>query len=1263
MSSRSFRPGSSHSKRQWLLAELEPRLMLAADAGVALSSANVAQSDIPTEISPSTATQSTATLVIVDPGVEDLQTFADAIPAGAEMIILDGSKDGVKQITEILSTRQNLASVHLLSHGGDGKIALGNGQLNVDNLEFARREVASWGDAIMPGGDLLIYGCDVAATTRGEVFIDQLAALTGVDVAASKDRTGQVDGSDWDLEYQVGSIESANALSAVALRRFNGHLPITIYAAGSTADELMELEINGQIVDTWFVRNTDAESDQFLPYFVDLDGVSADDVRINFVNDLYDPANGVDRNLRIDRIEIDGVTYETEDAAVFSEGTYVDGAGITSGNLQSEFLNADGYFQFSSAGASTGNPSGGNGSQIEVSLRGQTGTESAEVLIDGRVVASYTNISTSGNIYSFEADGPVTADRVRVAFTNDNGGGGFDRNLDVDFLRIDGQTFQTEAASTFSTGTWLPQDGVREGFRQSETLHADGYFQYLAGDGGNPGGGNPGGGGNSGGGNGPGRFSILPAPSNPSENANNITIEVQRVGGSDGAVSVQYYTSDESAIAGQDYVANSGTLNFSDGEVSQFITIDLINDSQGEGTESFAIILDQPVGTTLLAPRTSTVTIIDDDVSLPNSPTFANSDGINLNGVAWVDGTNLNVTGNVRSQAGSAFYETPVAIDENTSFQAQFQFWIGGHGGTSGESGLTFTLQNSARGSDAIGPYAYWLGYQEIENSIAVEFDTVRNTWDTASREISVLKGGDVRTPLSTAASPYTLNDSREYYAWVDYNAASDKLAVFISDTPTKPEFATTVATVELENEVGSQAYIGFTAASFNRPNQHVIRNFQFSLDPPPFDPPVRPQFPSGSLVKQDVITGLNQPLALDWSPDGRNLYIAEKGGVVKVQRDGGTVQTVIDISGQVNSFNDRGLIDFKVHPDLNNNPYLYLLYTYDPPEVDNNSGLAGPDGAGNRAGRLMRVTLDASSGYTSIIQGSETILLGTNSTWNHFNGFVDSSVNYAEPQGGVDSNGNYIRDFINSDSQSHTVGSLAFGNDGNLFVSIGDGAGFTRVDGRALRVQDVNSLSGKVLRIDPITGRGLSDNPFFTGDADSNASKVYQLGLRNPWRLTVNPNNGQLLIGDTGWTSFEEINTGGAAANFGWPYFEGRQGGVNTPTPQYSGLPGAAGFYANTDATPPVVSISHGAAGDAIVLGGYINDSDLGEYFDDSFFYNNAYEGTVRLFRTDAQGNLTDQQLFTTGAQWIVDIQQAPDGSVYYANLVSGAVGKWQFV
>ena len=160
----------------------------------------------------------------------------------------------------------------------------------------------------------------------------------------------------------------------------------------------------------------------------------------------------------------------------------------------------------------------------------------------------------------------------------------------------------------------------------------------------------------------------------------------------------------------------------------------------------------------------------------------------------------------------------------------------------------------------------------------------------------------------------------------------------------------------------------------------------------------------------------------------------------MKVVRDGSqTTTSFIDIRDMVNNVRDRGLLDIALHPDFENNPYVYLLFTYDPPEVFDNVGhaLAGPDRAGNRAGRLIRVTADAATNYTTAVAGSEVVLLGTNSTWNNFNGFVNSTNDFTEPPAGIRSNGANIRDFIASDSESHTVGAIEFSLDGSLLSLI----------------------------------------------------------------------------------------------------------------------------------------------------------------------------------------------------------------------------------
>ncbi len=1219
--------------------------MLAGDAGTAVATGSEAlDSSAPPQSPVGTSSHLTSKqLVIVDAAVGNDPVWTKEILVDADIVVLSAGSDPIEQISTILANRTGIEAVHLFCHGRDGVLQLGHTQFNEQTLNVRSDEISQWGRSFAEQGDLLLYACDVAAGPEGKRFVSEFAKRLGVDVAASDNRTGSSRfAGDWEFEWTVGNVQYAQAMDRSTLEQLHGYLGIEIYAAGSTGDELMELQIDNQVVATWFVRGTDAEAGQFYSYAFGQDGVSLDRIRINYVNDLYDPSNGIDRNLRVDRVVVDGVTYQTEAPTVFADGVFMQGQGITSGYLQSEYLHANGFFQFAGSTAS--------GSTIEVALRGQTGQESAQLIIDGNVVRTFSNISTTGQVFAYQADQPVTADRIRVAFTNDayDPNSNLDRNLFVDFIRVDGQKFETEAATTYSTGTYISGQGISPGFKQSEALHSNGYFEYLASDSGPSGN--------------EGSFSLVTSEITTVEGQGSITLEVRRVGGSSGSASIDYLTADDSAVAGQDFVAQSGRLYFADGETSKTFTINVLNDSISEATEFFSVRIDNPIGADLLAPRTSIITVLDDDSGLPRYSTFASSAGLKLNGSTAIVGNELQLTSAATRQAGSAFFQSPLFVDGSTSFQSAFSFRIGGGSGTNGADGMAFLIQSSSQGQNALGRAGGYLGYDTITSSLAIEFDTYNNAGDSGNNNIAVVINGDTRRALVDVRAPFDLNNGTQYFAWVDYNGGSNTLAVYLSTTSAKPAFAVLVTQVQLEQIVGSAAYVGFTAGNYDLPNYHRVSSWNFSLDAPPADPQVAP---TGNIAPRNLYTGLNQPLAIDWSPDGRNIYIAEKGGVIKVARDGSpNLSVLLDISSQVNDVQDRGLLDVALHPDFQSNGYLYLLYTYDPPEVYDNVGNAnaGPDGRGNRAGRLMRVTADASTGFTTLVSGSETILLGNNSTWDNINAFVDSTVDLNAPQAGYSPATGYLQDFINSDSRSHTVGSLAFGLDGNLFVSIGDGASFNQTDRRALRVQSLFSLSGKVLRIDPFTGQGISNNPFYDGDPNSNRSKIYQLGLRNPWRLTVDPNTGRLFIGETGLSSFEEINTGGAGANFGWPYYEGGQG-FNSPTPGYSTLPEAQNFYQNGSATPAVLALQHQAGSDSIVLGDIVVNSDLGAKYEGDIFYNDLYRGIVRHANIDSNGRLSGVETFVTGAQFVVDIQQGPDRSLYFANLVEGTVGKWVIV
>ncbi|MDH5318414.1 MAG: DUF4347 domain-containing protein, partial [Nitrospira sp.] len=193
--------------------------------------------------SPTTARQE---LVFVDTAVEDYQSLLVGISPNAEIIILDSTRDGVQQISEALQGRHNLDAIHILSHGVDGALELGSTWLNSFSLEARADTIAQWGQSLSADADILLYGCNVAENAEGRDFVNRLAELTGADVAASQDATGNAAlGADWNLEYSTGSIESESAVDAETQQDWDHVMAITAgtstsaaTASGTTASSL-----------------------------------------------------------------------------------------------------------------------------------------------------------------------------------------------------------------------------------------------------------------------------------------------------------------------------------------------------------------------------------------------------------------------------------------------------------------------------------------------------------------------------------------------------------------------------------------------------------------------------------------------------------------------------------------------------------------------------------------------------------------------------------------------------------------------------------------------------------------------------------------------------------------------------------------------------------------------------------------------------------------------------------------------------------------
>lgn len=371
----------------------------------------------------------------------------------------------------------------------------------------------------------------------------------------------------------------------------------------------------------------------------------------------------------------------------------------------------------------------------------------------------------------------------------------------------------------------------------------------------------------------------------------------------------------------------------------------------------------------------------------------------------------------------------------------------------------------------------------------------------------------------------------------------------------------------------------------------------------------------SPGLYSQQVVGGLTNPTAIAWTPDGRML-IALKEGKILVYKNGQLLPTpFVDLSNEVNDVADRGLLSLAVDPQFDNNRYIYLLYAYDPPELPGAPNSAdGSDGDGQRVARLVRVK---ANGDTADLATKE-VILGKNSTYANIGAADDPDG--GGPHTSCEDSGVPVEDCIPADSASHTIGSVAFGTDRSLFVSVGDGARFVVVDPRALRAYDVNSLAGKILRIDPDTGNGYADNPWCDSptNIDKNRCKVYATGLRNPFRMKVDPTTNEPYHGNVGWFSWEEINTG-RGKNFGWPCWEGNehQGLYNGPEESYEKNPVTAmqcqAVYSGTlgPVEPPYYAYPHwydNAQHDASAMAGPV-------YTGANLSYPPEYHGKLFIF------------------------------------------------
>lgn len=174
-------------------------------------------------------TQASPHLLILDQTVENYQVLLSGVPSNFDVVYLEPNQNGIEQISAILAERTGLQTLHILSHGSDGSLALGNSLLNGSTLNRHAPSIMAWAKALAPQAEIFLYGCNVAQTLTGQQFVNALSELTGAAIAASTTLTGATPlGGAWDLAYRTGSIHTPLAFSVEAQEAYPAVLVVAI---------------------------------------------------------------------------------------------------------------------------------------------------------------------------------------------------------------------------------------------------------------------------------------------------------------------------------------------------------------------------------------------------------------------------------------------------------------------------------------------------------------------------------------------------------------------------------------------------------------------------------------------------------------------------------------------------------------------------------------------------------------------------------------------------------------------------------------------------------------------------------------------------------------------------------------------------------------------------------------------------------------------------------------------------------------------------
>ncbi len=343
-------------------------------------------------------------------------------------------------------------------------------------------------------------------------------------------------------------------------------------------------------------------------------------------------------------------------------------------------------------------------------------------------------------------------------------------------------------------------------------------------------------------------------------------------------------------------------------------------------------------------------------------------------------------------------------------------------------------------------------------------------------------------------------------------------------------------------------------------------------------------------LTFVNAFSNLNftRPIDIQNADDGTNrLFVVEKGGIIKVIDNSTTPQSFdfLDISSLVSSGGEQGLLGLAFHPNYSTNGYFYINYTPTPNTT-----------------RVSRFKVSDTNPFAAD-PNSELVLFS----------FFQVATN-------------------------HNGGQVAFGNDGYLYISSGDG-------GNSNNGQDLTTLTGTILRIDVDNmDPGLNysipaSNPFIN---DANArDEIFAYGLRNPWRMSFDRNTGQLWAGDVGSVNYEEVNIIASGNNYGWNRYEGTE--CQLQPCDTSGL------------TMPFYFYEREASGSAIT-GGHVYRGNLNPEIAGMYVYGDSVTGKIWALDTNSADN---ELLFDTDIN-ITGFGVDESNELYFCDFFGGMIYKF---